>query len=317
MLAATVALHFGPVSGADPGATLRVAWLVGTSGPEIELGLDAFRAGLAEQGLPVGEKVQVEYLSASDRYASLPALANELVTRRPDIIVAYGATATEAAAAATKTIPIVTISSDPVRLGTTLGHARPTSNVTGLTTVSVQLAEKRLQLLTEVVPSVARVAVLLHEESRGGRLALEDLEAAGQRLGISVVAVKVRSSDELPHAFREMVRIGAAGVLPVGSSMVSNASAIAALALEHRLPLIGVGRPSVEAGGLATYGVDLRERFRRAAGYVARILRGTPPGDLPIEEPTSFTLLLNLRTAKALGLTVPAAVLARADEVIE
>ena len=225
----------------------------------------------------------------------------------------------EAAKSVTGTIPVIfTLVGDPVSQGLVASLARPGGNLTGLTLFATELAGKRLELLKAAVPMASRVAVLANPTNLGIPFMLRETEVAARTLGLQLQTFEARTPNELDHAFEEMTRGGFKALVQVNDAMLfSQRARIVELATRHRLPAIYEGREFAESGGLMSYGPNLAENFRRAATYVDKILKGAKPADLPVEQPTKFELVINLKTAKALGLTIPQAVLARADQVIE
>jgi putative ABC transport system substrate-binding protein len=276
----------------------------------------AFRRGLQELGYVEGQSIRFEARWAQGRTERLPGLAAELVGLRVDVIVTGGSEAARAAKQATATIPIVMATgSDPVKFGIVESLARPGGNVTGVSSISGELMAKRVELLRELLPKISRVAILW-DETPTARITVQELEAEARRLGIGIHQVGVRGSSDFARAFSEAAR--ARAVIVVASSfMFTERKRIADLALKHRLPTALGAREYVEAGGLFSYAVSFPDRFRRAAWYVDRILKGARPADLPVEQPTTFELVINLKTAKALGLTVPRSLQQRANQVIE
>jgi putative ABC transport system substrate-binding protein len=276
----------------------------------------AFRQGLRELGYVEGQSIRFEARWAQGRPERLPGLAAELVGLRVDVIVTGGGEAARAARQATATIPIVMATgSDPVKLGIVESLARPGGNVTGVSSISSQLMAKRVELLRELLPKISRVAILW-DETPNARMSVQELEAAARTLGIVIHTVGVRGANDFARAFSEAG--GDRAVIVVASSfMFTERKRIADLALKHRLPTALGAREYVEVGGLFSYAVSYPDQFRRAAPYVDRILRGARPADLPVEQPTTFELVINLKTAKALGLTIPQSLLQRANQVIE
>jgi putative ABC transport system substrate-binding protein len=280
--------------------------------------LDAFRQGLRERGYDEGQNITIEYRWAEDRADRFPDLAADLVRLKVDVIVA-GAGAAEAAKHATKVIPIVmpNTAGDPVRRGLVTSLARPGGNVTGLTSQSGELPGKWMELLKETLPGISRVAVLWH--TAGDPSQVKASEAAARSLGLDLQLLKVSRADGLEPALAEARNQDARAVIALGSYFFYvNRTRLVQLTAKHRLPTIYAQREYVVgAGGLMSYGADLPYQFRRAATYVDKILKGAKPADLPIEQPTKFELVINRKTARALGLTIPPAVLARADEIIQ
>jgi len=276
----------------------------------------AFRRGLQELGYVEGQGVRFEARWAQGRPDRLPGLAAELVGLRVDVIVTGGGEAARTAKQATATIPIVMATgSDPVKLGIVESLARPGGNVTGVSSISSDLMAKRVELLRELLPKVSRVAVLW-DETPNARMSVQELEAAARPLGIGIHPVGVRRPDDFARAF-SVAAEDRALIVVASSFMFTERKRIADLALKHRLPTALGAREYVEVGGLFSYAVSYPDQFRRAAWYVDRILRGVRPADLPVEQPTTFELVINLRTAKALGLTIPPSLLQRANQVIE
>jgi putative ABC transport system substrate-binding protein len=297
----------------------RIGMLGGSSptSPEAAHVWGGFLQGLRELGYVDGQNIAIEGRYYGNSIERLPALAAELVRLQVDVIVAGAPPAPEAARRATATIPIVMINhNDPIGSGLAASLARPAGNVTGMSLATAALRGKQLQLLKEVVPGLATVAVLWNPT--GPMLELKELEAAARTLNLQLQVVEARNSTEFPTAFAAATKKRAGALLPQGGSVYfANKARLVQLAAESRLPVIYGVKEYVEAGGLMAYGVDLGDSARRAAGYVDRILRGANAGDLPIEEPTKFELVVNLKTAKALGLSFPPSLLLRADKVIQ
>ena len=281
----------------------------------------AFREGLREFGWVEGQNVVIDYRSAEGRLDSLPDLAGELVRLKVDIIVALSTPATAAAKNATPTIPIVMVAvADPVGLGLVGSYAHPGGNVTGLTNRvgGVTTVGKQLELFKEVIPEVRRVAILSNPGNPADALAIRNIEAAARSLAVQLQLLEARAPNEFDAAFAAMAkeRVGALIVLADPVFSFSGAR-LADLAARSRLPAAYGARETVEAGGLMSYGPSLPDLWRRAAAYVDKILKGANPAELPVEQPRKFELVINLKTAKALGLTIPQSVLLRADEVIQ
>ena len=299
------------------GKVRRVGFLGVFAGPNF----DAFRQALRELGWVEGQNIVIDYRSTEGRLDRLPDLAVELVRLKVDIIVAEGTQGVAAAKNATETIPIVMISgsADPVGLGFIASLARPGGNVTGLSySVGPEIAGKGLELLKEAVPKIHRVAILSNPTNPVQPLFIRELKVAARSLEVQLQLLEARGPDEFDGAFAAMTkeRVGALLVVP-DSMFIFHRTRLADLAARSRLPAAYGSKADVEAGGLMSYGPSFRELWRRAATYVDKILKGAKPGDLPIEQPTKFELVINLKTATALGLTIPPALLARADEVIE
>ena len=297
------------------GKVYRIGWLANDRYPT---GDEAFQRSLRDLGWVEGRNVITEYRFVQGKPGRAPELAAELVNLKVDLIVAIGGRAL-AAKSATSTIPIVfVVFADPVRMGLAVSLARPGGNLTGLTSIGTDLIAKRLELLKEAVPRIKRVAVLGNVSNPGATLWTGETNAAAQSLGLELQRVEVRDASELERAFSAMTREHAGALtVPSDATFSDFRKEIAALALTHRLPTMFEHREHVEAGGLMFYAVDDADLYRRAATYVNKILRGAKPADLPVEQPTKFQLGINLKTAKALSLTIPPSVLARADEVIE
>jgi ABC-type uncharacterized transport system substrate-binding protein len=280
--------------------------------------LDAFRDGLRDLGYIEGKNIVIEQRWASGHYDKLPALADELVRMKVDIIVTSATPGAMAAKRATNTIPIVIASSaDPVASGIVASLAHPGANITGLTLMNDELAIKRLEILKETVPRVSRVAVLWSTSNPTYARMLENMKAAAPLIKLQLEVVKVASPEQLDQALSEVKKSHADAMFVFEDPVFrANSSRIVEFAGKNRLPTVYGGSEFVHGGGLMAYGPSHADMFRRAAGYVDRILRGAKPGDLPIEQPTSFELVVNLKTAKALGITIPQSILLRADEVI-
>jgi ABC-type uncharacterized transport system substrate-binding protein len=280
--------------------------------------VQAFRRGLQDNGFVEGHNVVVEYRWANNRNDELEALAADLVRRQAAVIIG-SFIAAKAAMAVTKTTPIVFVSgSDPVRVGLVANLNRPGGNVTGVAFDTIELAGKRLSLLHELIPKAAVVAVLADPSFPEFETELRDAEHAVQAIGAKILIMKAANEGDIAAAFSAMVQ-ARAGALLVGSGpfFVGQRRQLTALAARHALPASYFARDFVEVGGLMSYGPSQTDAYRRAAVYVARILKGEKPADLPVELPTKFDLVINLAAAKALGLEVPPMLLARADEVIE
>jgi len=283
---------------------------------------DAFLQGLRDLGYVEGRNVVIEYRDAEGKLERFPALAAELVALKVDVIVAPTTPATVAAKQATKTIPIVfAVVSDPVTSGLVTSLARPGGNVTGLSVLEPELVGKRLELLKQVVPGVSRVAVLWHPGAVGERTekdVLKEAEAAARAMGVPLQFVEARGPADFDRAFLDMTR-ASAGALTVLESTVFFVERrhLVDLAAKNRLPAVYGLREFVDAGGLMAYGPNQPDLFRRAAIYVDKILKGAKPGDLPVEQPTKFELIINLKAAKGLDITIPQSLLLRAVEVIQ
>lgn len=285
-----------------------------------DLRLQAFRAGLRELGYVEGKNLQLEVRWGNGDLERMPALAAELVNLKVDVIVAGASPAEVAAQQATRTIPIVMpVSSDPVGAGMVATLARPGGNITGLSLMAPELGEKRLQLLREVFPKVSHaVAVVWNPAYPGMRVRFEQAKAAAPSVGLTVRSVEVRDTLQLNAAFDAIVGEHPEALLLLADPFTNSQRArIVKFAAAQRLPAIYESSDFVDAGGLMSYGPNFSELYRQAATYVDKILRGAKPADLPIEQPTKFELVLNMKAAKALGISFPASVLVRADKVIE
>jgi putative ABC transport system substrate-binding protein len=299
--------------------TARVGILDGGSSyPERQALWSGFKQALSETGYVEGKNVAFEFRWGAGQVGTLPELAGELVRANVDVIVTAGTPAALAAKRATANIPIVLVlAGDPVRTGLAASLSRPGGNVTGLTTLTTELSAKRLELLRQLLPTITQLGVVW-DNNPAFTLAVQETEAAARTMNVSVRAVVVRSRDDLDTAFAELarLRVGALEVMPTPIALRERRR-VAELALKYRLPTIFAQREYVEAGGLMSYGSHLGQMFRRAAIYVEKILKGGRPADLPIEQPTTFELVINLRTARALGVTVPSSLQARADHMVE
>jgi putative ABC transport system substrate-binding protein len=273
---------------------------------------------IRELGYIEGQHVTIESRATVRRLDLLPDLATNLVLLQVDIVVAAGDPAIAAVKHATRTIPIIMVASaDPVGSGLVASLARPGGNLTGLSALAPELSGKRLQLLREALPGVVRVAVLWNPADPAKALELRELQMAARALGVQLHLLEVRGPDDFEPAFATMTRERAEALMALGDPLtVSYRPQIVDLAAKHRLPAMYDLREFVDAGGFIAYGPSLRAVFRRAAYYVDRILRGARPSDLPVEQPTQFELIINLKTAQALGLTLPPSLLLWADEVI-
>jgi len=282
--------------------------------------IEAFREGLRNLGYVEGQTIRIEYRWANGQFEKLPELANELVRNKVDVIVAAVTQASIAAKKATDTIPVVMIGvSDPIGSGLVASFARPGSNVTGTSSMTAEIVGKQLELLKEVVPGIARVAALWNPANPVFQAAqVQETDSAARALGIRLKFVEARSEDEIYQAFAAMRKENIRAVVILGDPVfISHQKKIGDLAAKYRLPAVSGTRDQVEAGGLASYGPSFADMYRRTAYYVDRILKGAKPTDLPVEQPTKFELVINLKTAGQTGLTIPPNVLARADRVIK
>ena len=290
----------------------------GSPGPSAPF-VAAFREGLGESGHVEGQNVAIEYRYAEGRGDRLSALAADLVGRKVDVIVAAGGPAPPAAKAASQTIPIVFIvGGDPVATGLVASLSRPGGNVTGVSWLAVELMSKRVELMSELVPQAKAIALLVNPNSRQTERVVRDVQEGPRPNGVQLLIVKAGSESEIDAAFASIVQ-GPAGALVVQAEPFLNSrrEQIVALAARHAVPAIYSLREYATGGGLISYGPSLTAVYRQAGIYTGRILKGAKPADLPVIQPTKFELVINLKTAKALGLTIPPSVLARADEVIE
>ena len=278
----------------------------------------AFRQCLSEAGFVEGRNVTIEYRYADSQLDRLPGLAAELVRRQVAVIVS-NSSAAEVAKALTATIPIVFVAgNDPVKQGLVASLGRPGGNLTGITFFSGELGAKRLELLHELVPKAAIIAVLTDPGGPGAMDELAEIEAVGRALGRRLVVVRAVSESELEPAFERIVQAGAGALVVSGARLfTTQRQALVALAARHAIPAIYDVREHVEAGGLISYAASFADAYRHAGVYAAKILKGAKPSELPVLQPTIFELVINLKTAKTLGLTVPPTLLLRADEVIE
>ena len=301
------------------GRVPRIAYL-GTRIPS-DFGLIAFRQGLRELGWVEGQNLVIEYRFAEGRLQQLPALAAELTRLKVDVLVVHSTPGAAAAKRATETIPIVMISvGDPVGLGLIATLARPGGNLTGLSysAFGLEIIGKQLELFKETIPKIRRVAILSNGANPIQPLAIREVNVAARSLGVQVQVIEVRGPNEFDNAFATTAKERMGGLLVVPDSMfVFQRTRLAGLAARTGLPAVYAWREHAEAGGLMSYGPDLSDLFRRGANYVDKILKGAKPADLPVEQPTKFELIINLKTAKALGLTIPPSVLGRADELIQ
>jgi putative ABC transport system substrate-binding protein len=297
----------------------RIGFLASSSAERLKSRLPAFQQSLSELGYLEGKNIIIEYRYAEGKFERLPDLAAELVRLKVDVLVAEGAPAAHAAKNATSVIPIVMgNAADPVGTGLVASLARPGGNITGLSDFNLGVVTKRLELLKEVVPSASRVAVLLNPSNPTNPLQLKEIQAAAPALGVTLLSLEAKRADDIDRAFTTMRRERPGALVVIGDPMFgTHARRIVELAAKSRLPAIYASRISIDTGGLMSYGTNFDDLYRRAATYVDKILKGTKPSDLPVEQPTKFELIINLKTAKALGLTIPRSVLFRADQVIQ
>jgi putative ABC transport system substrate-binding protein len=278
-----------------------------------------FRQGMRELGYVEGRNLAIEWRSAEGKAERLPDLAEQLVQLKVDVIVTAGAAATGVAQKATATIPIViAAANDPIGSGFVKSLSHPGANITGLSNLAVDISPKNLEIMLSIVPRLSHVAVLVNPTNSAHAAILKSTQAAAQKLNIKVLAAEARAPQEIERAFSMMARERAGAVIvAIDAFFIQQGRQIADLAAKHRLPTMSGSREYVEAGGLASYGQNLADNFRRAATYVDKILKGAKPGDLPVEQPTTFELFISRKAAKALGITIPQSILVRADRVIE
>ena len=315
------ALLAAPLAGAaqPPAKVPRIGILWLNPLPPTAHLVEAFRQGLRELGYVEGQNITIEFRSAEGKVERLPDLAAELVRLKVDVIMTGATDPIRAAQQATRTIPIVMgISVDPVSQGFVASLARPGGNITGLSLRTLDLVGKRLELLKEVVPKVSRVAVLWNADNPGVALSFREAAVAAEALKVELRSLVVRGSNEFETAFQAATQERAGALIVLDDPLTfRNRVRIADRAVKHRLPSIFGPREYVEAGGLMSYAANQEQMYRRAATYVDKILKGAKPADLPVEQPMKFELVVNLKTAKALGLTIPRSVLSMADEVIQ
>jgi putative ABC transport system substrate-binding protein len=318
LLIVAVAVVAATAQAQQPAKIPRIGFLITSSPAAIAPRLDAFRQSLRELGYVEGKSIVIERRHAEGKSDHLPALAAELVRLKVDVIVTSGPTATRPAKEATSTIPIVmTFDDDPVGSGFVASLARPGGNVTGLSTLSPEISGKQLELLKEIVPRLARVAVIGTSSREGTAQSLKELQPAADAFGVRVQYLDIQDPKDIESIFRAASKGRADAILVLQSPVFnSHRAQIADLALKSRLPATYPRREFVEDGGLMSYGVSIFDLDRRAAIYVDKILKGAKPAELPVEQPTKFEFVINLKAAKQIGLTIPPNVLARADRVI-
>jgi putative ABC transport system substrate-binding protein len=278
-----------------------------------------FRDGLRELGYEEGRNIVIEYRWAEGNYDRFPALIGELLTQKVDVIVTAGTPATLAVKQAASSVPLVMVAvGDPIATGIVASFARPGGNITGLTSISPELEAKRLELLQEVVPNLAHVAVLWNPSNLYQVYSEKEIQALALVLGLRMLSLGVRNQEEIENAFGTIVKERPDALLVLADRLfLHNRARIMDFALRNRLPGVHAYRELAEAGGLMSFGPSYADMHRRAASYVDRILKGSKPADLPVEIPVKFTLVLNLKAAKAMGVTIPPTIIVRADEVIE
>jgi putative tryptophan/tyrosine transport system substrate-binding protein len=314
-------LFGAPLATAAPqaGKVYRVGILTNNASDPVEARLwQAFRLGLQELGWIEGGNMLIDFREAEGNFARLPDLAVDLVRLKVDLIVARSSQFVQPAKEATSSIPIVfVVHADPVGTGHVASLARPGGNITGLANLHTDLSTKELEILSSAVPEDTRIAVLWNPDTPSHTPALKAVEEAGRTLRVQLQPVGARSAAELEGAFAAMARVRAQAVLVLGSAVfTAERQRVAELAMTHQLPTMLQTKEAVEAGGLMSYGPNFEDLYRRGAIYVDKIFKGAKPADLPVEQPTKFALVINLKTAEALGLTIPLHLLFQADEVI-
>jgi putative tryptophan/tyrosine transport system substrate-binding protein len=297
----------------------RIGFLAAPSSPFFSTRMNAFREGLYDLGYVEGKNIAIEYRYAGGKLDRLPALAAELVRLKVDVIVTSSAPGAVAAKNATGTIPIVFVTAgDPVDMGLVTSLARPSSNITGLTTHAPELSGKRLELLKEVVPRITRVAVLWNPSNPGFSEILKEMQAASRAHALQLQSLEVRSLEDIEGAFESLTRSRAHAIIVLSDPVINtHHRLILDFAAKYGLPAMYGGPEVVDAGGLMSYGPSFTDQYSHAATYVDKILKGTKPADLPVKRPMKFELVINLKTAKQIGLTIPESVLYRVDRVIK
>jgi ABC-type uncharacterized transport system substrate-binding protein len=321
ILIAVVLLAVAVIAEAQqPAKTFKVGWLESaTTDRGSRLG-DIFLRRLAELGFVEGKNIAFEYRSADNKLDRLPALVDELVRLNVDVLLTSATPATIAAKNATKTIPIVFIqlAVDPVTAGFVDSLARPGGNITGLTNIAAELAGKRLEILKETVPKLSRVALMWEPKNAGSAQTWKESQLPAKELGLQLHSMEVSSADQFEDAFKEAIKARSAALAVTPMVLASNhRKEIVELAAKSRLPAVYYRDSFVESGGLMSYGADLADHFRRAADFIEKILKGSKPADLPVEQPKKYEFIVNLKAAKQIGLTIPQSVLYRADKVIK
>lgn len=306
-----------PAEAQQPEKVPRLGYLHG--GSKLDFTDEAVVQGLRSLGYVIGKNLIIEYRHAGGKLDRFPELAADLVRMNVDIIVAVSDLGTRAAKNATKTVPIVMVGvgTDPVGVGLVESLARPGGNITGLTLIAVEIAGKRLELFKEAVPKSVRMAVLYDPTNRGNVAEAKEVQTAAAAIGLNVQSLEVRGSEGFESALASLSKERPDGIyVPGGPLMNTHYKRVADSALKNRIPSVFVRRDAVDAGGLISYGVDYAAHYRRVAYFVDKILKGARPADLPVERPTKFEFIINLNTAKRIGLTIPQSVLYRADRVI-
>jgi putative tryptophan/tyrosine transport system substrate-binding protein len=317
MAFALASFHFAEAQ--QPAKVAKIGWLLNTSVSRPGPGRELFRRELHALGYVEGKNIAFEYRSAENNLDRLPALADELVRLKVDVITMSTMSAALAAKNVTRTIPIVFLTTgDPVAAGLVDSLARPGGNITGFTGIGTELAGKRLELLKETIPRLSRVAVLLNPGDATTAQSRENSQLAARELGLQLHFMEIRSDKDIDGAFKEAIKARSTGLMVTQVPItIANQKQIVDLAAKNRLPAIYPRNDFVENGGLMSYGLDQTEPYRRLASMFDKILKGTKPADIPVEQPTKFELAINLKTAKALGLTIPPVVMMRAEKVIK
>jgi len=296
-----------------------VGYLSFTSPDERPTLVAAFRQGLAEAGFVIGQNVAIEYRSAAGEYERLPALADELLKSNVDVIVAVNTPAAQAAKKATNAVPVVMMRvADPVRSGLVASLSRPGGNITGLSFMPEALGPKGVELLHEMLPKITRMAALYQGNNPGAVIIIDDVQRKGEQIGLNFVRLPVKGEQDLAGAFDSATKAKAQALFVMDDgAMTEQRQRILELAAKQGLPVVSIYRDFAKSGGLIAYGPNLDVVYRRAAVYVDKLMKGVPASSLPVEQPVNFYLAVNLKTAKALGLTIPQSILMRADEIIE
>ena len=318
LLITVLLITFSSAQAQQPTKIPRIGFLIASSRSVNAARYETFLQGLRELGYEEGKNIVIEWRSGEGRFDRLAALAAELIRLKVDIIVTAGPADTRAAREATSTIPIVmTFDNDPVGNGFIASLARPGGNITGLSTLAPELSSKQLELLKEIVPKLSRVAILGISTNPGNALALRQVEVAAKTFGLKLQYLDLLDPNAIETAFRTASKGGAEAIVVLGIPLLNpQRKQLVELAVKSRLPAIYYTADLVDAGGLMTYGVNRNDLARRAATYVDKILKGAKPADLPVEQPTKFEFIINLKAAKQIGLTIPPNVLVRADRVI-
>jgi putative ABC transport system substrate-binding protein len=319
-LLATILLTTVSHAEAQQAKVPRIGYVSVVSGGTASPNMKAFRQGLGDLGYVEGKNIVIEYRYAEGNIDRIPILVAELVQLKVDVLVSGDGPAIRAAKQATSTTPIVmVINQDPIATGLINSLARPGGNITGLSRLTRELSGKRLELLREVVPGISRVGILRDANGEGPNISFKEYQAAAGGLKIQLQSLEVRGPNpDFDATFKTAAKGGANGLITIGNSLLNRyRNRIPGDAIKHRLPSMYEGSQWIEAGGLISYSANDAENYRRAAVYVDKILKGAKPADLPVEQPTKFELVINLKTAKQIGLTIPPNVLARADRVIK